>query len=96
MNNKKAQTRTVFLNKYTIKRIASSINLGKALSDTAFLKFVKVVYQLAIADFLNHTIINHWLNYTLEKAVSDRVALPHPIPADICRQTDNISYHQII
>ena len=65
--------------------MASSINLGKAVSDTAFLKFVKVVYQLAIADFLNHTIINHWLNYTVEKAVSDRVALPHPIPADICR-----------
>ena len=85
------------MNKYTIKRIASSINLGKAVSDTAFLKFVKVVNPLAaIADILNQTIINHWLNYTVEKSVSDRVTLPHLIPAEICTLTDNISYHQII
>ena len=75
--NLNAQTRTVFPNKYTNKRIVSSINLGKAVSDTACLKFVKVLYPLeAIADFLNHTIINHWLNYTVEKAVSDGVILP--------------------
>ena len=88
--NLNAQKRTVFLNKYTIKRIASSINLGKAVSDTAFLEFVKVVYPLAvIADFLNHTIINHWLNYTLEKAVSDRVILPVTPVTSWCLQTDS-------